>query len=64
MVRMDDMRLVIRVMKAEVSRRRLRGRPKFGWMNSMKQALGRRDISVEVTREHAVNKREWRMDEF
>ena len=48
MERMDEGRLVKKVWKAEVSGRRPRGRPKFGWMDGVKQALGRRDIiSVE-----------------
>jgi hypothetical protein len=50
MVRMDDGRLVKRVMESEVSGSRTRGRPKFGWMDGVKQALGRRDISVELAR--------------
>lgn len=45
-----------------MSRRRPRSRPKFGWMNSVKQALERRHTSVKVAIECAVNKHEWRMD--
>jgi hypothetical protein len=61
MERMDEGRLVKRVMNAEASGRRPRGRPKFGWMDGLKQALGRRDMNVEVARERAMNRREWRM---
>ena len=61
MVRMDDARLVKKVWKAEVSGRRPRGRPKFGWMDGVKQALGRKDISVEEARVRALDRREWRV---
>ena len=52
---------VKRVMEWQVIGSRPRGRPKFGWMDGVKQALGRRDISVELARERAVNRREGRM---
>ena len=42
MVRMDYGSLVKRVMESEVSGSRPRGRPKFGWMDDVKPALGRR----------------------
>ena len=61
MVRMDDQRLVKRVMELEVSGSRPRGRPKFGWMDGVKQALGKSDISEELARERAMDRREWRM---
>ena len=57
MERMDVKRLVRKVWKAEVSGRR----PKFGWMDDVKQALGRRDMSVEEARVRAMDRREWRM---
>ena len=44
-----------------MSGRRQRGRPKFGWMDGLKHALGRRDISVEVARQRTMDRREWRM---
>ena len=61
MVRIDDGRLVTRVMESEVSGGRPRGRLKFGWMDGVKQALGRRDISVKLVRERVMNWREWTM---
>ena len=48
MVRMDDGRWVKRVMESEVIGSRPRGRLKFGWMDGVKQAFVRRDISVEL----------------
>ena len=54
MERIDVKRLAKKVWKAEVSGRRPRGRSKFGWMDGMKQTLGRRDMSVEETRVRAM----------
>ena len=61
LVKMDDGRLVKRVMKSEVIGSWPRGMPKFGWMDGVKKALGRRDISMELARERAVDRRDWRM---
>ena len=41
--------------------RRTRDRPKFGWMDGVKQALGRIDMSAEEARVRALDRREWRM---
>jgi len=57
MVRMDEGRLVKKVLKSEASGRRPRGRPKFGWMDGVKQALERRDVNVEVARERELDRR-------
>ena len=38
--RMDDYRMVRRVLKAEASVGRVRGRPRLGWMDGVKVALG------------------------
>ena len=61
MERMDVKRLVKKVWKSEVSGRRPRGRPKIGWMDDVKQALGRRYMSVEEARVRTMDKREWRV---
>ena len=37
--RMDDYRMVRRVLMAEVSGGRVRGRPRLGWMDGVKVAL-------------------------
>ena len=37
--RMDDYRMARRVLMAEVSGRRVRGRPRLGWMDGVKVAL-------------------------
>ena len=39
------------VKEAKASGSRPRGGPIFGWMDGVKQALGRREISVELARE-------------
>ena len=43
-----------RVLMAEVSGGRVRGRPMLGWMDGVKVALGNRGITVEAAR------KEWR----
>ena len=53
-MRIDDGRLVKRLMESEVIGIRPRGRPKFGWMDGVKQALGRRDISLELADRKSV----------
>ena len=40
-----------RVLMAEVSGGRVRGRPRLGWMNGVKVALGNRGMTVEATRQ-------------
>ena len=45
---MDEGRLARRVMKAEVNGGRVRGRPRFGWMEGVKVALWNRGMAVEA----------------
>ena len=42
--RMDESRLARRVMMAEVNRGQGRGRPRFGWMECVKVAVGNRGM--------------------
>ena len=58
--RMDDYRMARRVLIAEVSGGRVRGRPRLGWMDGMKVALGNRGMTVEAARQCAKNRKEWR----
>ena len=44
--RMYDYRLARRVLMAEVSGRRVRGRPRLGWMDGVKVAYGNRGMTV------------------
>ena len=46
--RMDDCRMARRVLMAEVSGGRVRGRPRLGWMDVVKVALGNRGMTVDV----------------
>ena len=39
-----------RVLMAEVSGGRVRGRPRLGWMDGVKVALGNRGMTVEAAR--------------
>ena len=46
--RMDEYRIARRVLMAEVSGGRVRGRPRLGWMDGVKVALGNRGMTVEA----------------
>ena len=50
---MDEYRMTRRVLKAEVSKRRVRCRPRLGWMDGVKVALGNRGVTVEAALEYA-----------
>ena len=56
--RMDDYRMARRVLMAEVSEVRVRERPRLGWMDGVKVALGNRGITVEAARQCAKNRKE------
>ena len=58
--RMDDYRVARRVLMAEVSGGRVRGRPRLGWMDGVKVALGNRGTTVEAARQSAKDREEWR----
>ena len=45
---------------AEVSRGRVRGRPRLGWIDGLKAALGNRLMTVEAVRQCAKDRKEWR----
>ena len=48
--RMDEYRMVRRMLMAEVSEGRVRGRPRLGWMDGVKVALGSKGMRVEAAR--------------
>ena len=48
-----------RVFMAEVGGR-VRGRPRLGWMDSVKVALGNRGMTVEAARQFTKDRKEWR----
>ena len=58
--RMDESRLTRRVMMAEVSGRRVLGRPRFSWMEGVKVALGNRGMMVEAARQCTRDRNKWR----
>ena len=58
--RMDEHRTARRVLMAEVSGGRVRGRPRLGWMDGVKIALGNREMTAEAARQYAKDRKEWR----
>ena len=58
--RMDEDRMARRVLMAEVSGGRVRGRPRLGWMDGVKVALGNRGVTVGVARQCAKDRKAWR----
>ena len=48
--KMDEYRMAGKVLLAEVSGCRVRGRPSLGWMDGVKVALGNRGMTVEAAR--------------
>ena len=49
--RMNEYRMTRRVLMAEVSGGRVRGRPRLGWMDGVKVTLGNRGMTVEAARQ-------------
>ena len=60
MERMDDYCMARRVLMAEVSGGWVRGRPRLGWMDGVKVALGNRVMTVEAAWQCAKDQKEWR----
>ena len=58
--RMDEYRMARRVLMAEVSGGPVRGRPRLGWMDGVKVALGNRGMTVEAAQQCAKDRKEWR----
>ena len=57
--RMDAYHISRRVLMAEVISR-VRGRPRLGWMDGVRVALGNRRKTVEAARQCAKDRKEWR----
>ena len=49
-----------RVLMAEVSGGRVRGRPRLGWMDGVRVAVGYTGMTVEAARQCAKDRKEWR----
>ena len=58
--RMDEYRMARRMLMAEVSGGRVRGRQRLGWMDGVKVALGNRGMTVEASRQCADDRKAWR----
>ena len=57
---MDEYRISRRVLMADVGGGRIRGRPRLGWMDGVKVALGKRGMTVEAARQCTKDRKEWR----
>ena len=53
-------RVNIRVLMADESGGRVRGRLRMGWMDGVKVALGNRGMTVEAAHQCAKDRKEWR----
>ena len=58
MERTNQYRMDRRVLMAEVSRGRVRGRPRLGWMDGVK--VGNGGMTVEAERQCAKDRKAWR----
>ena len=56
--RMDEYRIARMAFMAEFSGGRLQGRPRLGWMDGVKVALGNRGMTVEAARQCAKDRKE------
>ena len=57
---MDEYRMARRVLMAEVSGGRVRGRQRLTWIDGVKVGLGKRGMTVEAARQCAKDRKEWR----
>ncbi|KAL7644492.1 UNVERIFIED_CONTAM: hypothetical protein RMT77_005324 [Armadillidium vulgare] len=58
--RMDENRIVGRVMRSEVEGGRGTGRPRMRWMDGVREILGRRGLNVDEGRRVAEDRVRWR----
>ena len=54
---MDESHMARRVLMAKVSGGRVRGRPRLGWMDGVKVALGNRGMTVKAVRQCAKDRK-------
>ena len=59
MERMNEERLVKQVFLSSVEGRSLRGRPRMGWLDGVKIAVGERGLSLEQARTSALDRSAW-----
>ena len=60
MERMENERLLKRVMNAKVNGRGVRGRPRLGWIDGVRKALQERGMDVREARERAKDRNDRR----
>ena len=60
MERMDEYRMARKLLMVEVSGGRVRGRPMFGWMNGVKLAMGKTEMTAEDAQQCQNDRNEWR----
>ena len=58
--RMNEYCMERRLLMAKVNVGRVRGRPRLGWMDGVKVALGNRGMTVEAERQCSQDRKEWR----
>ena len=58
--RMDECRMARRVLMADVSGGRVRGRPRLGWIDGVKVALCNRGMTMEAAQQCAKDYKYWR----
>ena len=54
---MDEYRMARKVLMAEESGGRVRGRPRLGWMDGVMVALGNRGMTVEAAQQCAKDRK-------
>ena len=59
--RMDNERLLKKVINTKVDGRSARGRPRFGYIDGVKRALNDGRMDMREASERARNKNEWRI---
>ena len=60
MERMEDGRILKKVMNTRVNGVGARGRPKLGWMDGVRRALQDRGMDVREAKERARDRNDWR----
>ena len=55
-----ECRVARRVLMAEVSGGRVRGRPRLSWLDGVNEALGNRGMTVAAARQCVKDRKEWR----
>ena len=58
--RMDEYRMARWLLMAEVSGRQVLSRPRLGWMDGVKVALGSRGMTVAAAGQCVERRKEWR----